>query len=71
MFIPRIKIMYVTHVTPTHALLHNLRVQRACSVLLSRHFQGDYSNISLTFSDPMSEIVQHYDFPVPDVFLDL
>jgi hypothetical protein len=26
---------------------------------------------SLTLSDPMSNLVRHYDFPVPDTFLDL
>jgi hypothetical protein len=25
----------------------------------------------LTISDPMSDLVRHYDFPVPDAFLDL
>jgi hypothetical protein len=25
----------------------------------------------LTLSDPMSDLVRHYDFPVPDAFLDL
>jgi hypothetical protein len=25
----------------------------------------------LTLSDPMSDLVQHYDFPVPGAFLDL
>jgi hypothetical protein len=29
------------------------------------HFDG------LTLSDPMSDLVRHYDFPVPDAFLDL
>jgi hypothetical protein len=24
--------------------------------------------VSLTISDPMSDLVQHYDFPVPDAF---
>jgi hypothetical protein len=26
---------------------------------------------TLTLSDPMSDLVRHYDFPVPDAFLDL
>jgi hypothetical protein len=25
----------------------------------------------LTLCDPMSDLVRHYDFPVPDAFLDL
>jgi hypothetical protein len=29
------------------------------------------SGIILTLSDPMSDLVRHYDFPVPDAFLDL
>jgi hypothetical protein len=28
-------------------------------------------NPSLTLSDPMSDLVRLYDFPVPDAFLDL
>jgi hypothetical protein len=27
--------------------------------------------LPLTLSDPMLDLVQHYDFPVPDTFLDL
>jgi hypothetical protein len=33
-------------------------------------FSGISLNI-LTLSDPMSDLVRHYDFPVPDAFLDL
>jgi hypothetical protein len=29
------------------------------------------TRIALTLSDPMSDLVRHYDFPVPDAFLDL
>jgi hypothetical protein len=28
-------------------------------------------NSALTLSDPMSDLVRHYGFPVPDAFLDL
>jgi hypothetical protein len=37
-------------------------------MLSSGLFSGVYS---LTLSDPMSDLVRHYDFPVPDAFLDL
>jgi hypothetical protein len=29
------------------------------------------ATILLTLSDPMSDLVRHYDFPIPDAFLDL
>jgi hypothetical protein len=32
---------------------------------------GVEKSIILTLSDPMSDLVRHYDFPVPDDFLDL
>jgi hypothetical protein len=32
---------------------------------------GADGKILLTLSDPMSDLVRHYDFPVPDAFLDL
>jgi hypothetical protein len=30
-----------------------------------------YRTALLTLSDPMSDLVRHYDFPVPDAFLDI
>jgi hypothetical protein len=39
--------------------------------ILEQNFHQHTLNICLTLSDPMSDLVQHYDFPVPDAFLDL
>jgi hypothetical protein len=35
---------------------------------LSLHQSMDIHIQHLTLSDPMSDLVQHYDFPVPDAF---
>jgi hypothetical protein len=38
---------------------------------LEARFETYEPFISLTLSDPISVLVRHYDFPVPDAFLDL
>jgi hypothetical protein len=33
--------------------------------------QSTVFSFGLTLSDPVSDLVRHYDFPIPDTFLDL
>jgi hypothetical protein len=40
-------------------------------VMLRSYQQSVSSKKILTLSDPMSDLVRHDDFPVPDAFLDL
>jgi hypothetical protein len=41
------------------------------STFFGLNFVKESQMKTLTLSDPMSDLVRHYDFPVPDAFLDL
>jgi hypothetical protein len=46
-------------------------VQQLSHVNSANAVAKDAHKIPLTLSDSMPDLVRHYDFPVPDVFLDL
>jgi hypothetical protein len=59
--------------SPTYMLDFNsdIHIQLQKAILYTGTKWQTYALCNLTLSDPMSDLVRHYDFPVPDAFLDL
>jgi hypothetical protein len=72
-------ILYPPHTYPqlyshthTHMYVHTVNVYLYCSPSIEIYnFISSKILLVLTLSDPMLGLVRHYDFPVPDAFLDL
>jgi hypothetical protein len=60
-------LVFCTNFSETSLTLR--RIERAMIKMRScLHVKYHYSCPILTLSDPMSDLVRHYDFPVPDAF---